>query len=61
MDAAGNQAGRNLSDRQPRLMGGFDRPHSFELSIGQAEICGFHSFNEALFALDLLSPAPPHP
>jgi hypothetical protein len=34
---------------------GFDRPHSFDLSIGNAKICGSQPFNKSLLVRDALS------
>jgi hypothetical protein len=36
-------------------VGGFDRPHSFDLSIGKAKICGSQPFNKSPLVLDALS------
>jgi hypothetical protein len=57
MDPACTQVGcgRNLPDGQPTFVGGFDRPHSFDMSIGQTKICGSQPFNKSLLVLDALS------
>jgi hypothetical protein len=36
-------------------VGGFDGPHSFDLSIDKAKICGLRPFNEPLLVPDALS------
>jgi len=57
MDPACTQVGcgRNLPDGQPTFVGGFDRPHSFDMSIGQTKICGSQPFNKSLLVLEALS------